>query len=381
MLDTKRLTQTISLFLSGTILLAACSGFSSQSTPTVEPPANEEIIPIVSATGVVVPADWATLSLSTSGIVAEVLVAEGDSVTAGQVLLRLKGKEDLQAAITAAKFEVTAAQKALDDLDDAAETAKVQVLNAISSYAKAVRDAQYLLDNFTIPANQADLSPLDALDKMQSALDDARLAFEPYKNKPSGDSTRKDLKEKLDLAQSDYNAAVRRLEYVNALDAARENLDKARADLAVWSKGPDPKDVALAQARLENANAALAAAEAKLEDLELAAKFNGIVTEVDVRLGEWVTFGQPVMQVADLEHLQVETTDLNEIDAARVKIGSPVKITFDALPDVTLQGTVESISPKSSPGSGVNYKVVVQLSEPPSALRWGMTAFVDIEVE
>ena len=139
--------------------------------------------------------------------------------------------------------------------------------------------------------------------------------------------------------------------------------------------------MALAQARLENANAALAAAQAKLEDLELLAPFSGIVSEIDMRAGEWVTIGLPVLQLADLQHLRVETTDLNEIDAARVKVGSRVKITFDALPDVQVQGTVKSLAPKASQGSGVNYKAVIELDEPIAALRWGMTAFVDIEVE
>jgi multidrug efflux pump subunit AcrA (membrane-fusion protein) len=79
--------------------------------------------------------------------------------------------------------------------------------------------------------------------------------------------------------------------------------------------------------------------------------------------------------------LRVETTDLNEIDAAQVEPGSPVTVTFDALVDQVVQGTVISIAPKASEGSGVNYTVVVELEELPPALRWGMTAFVDIEVE
>ena len=39
-----------------------------------------------------------------------------------------------------------------------------------------------------------------------------------------------------------------------------------------------------------------------------------------------------------------------------------------------------SIAPKASEGYGVKYTVVVKLDDLPEALRWGMTAFVDIEV-
>jgi multidrug efflux pump subunit AcrA (membrane-fusion protein) len=87
------------------------------------------------------------------------------------------------------------------------------------------------------------------------------------------------------------------------------------------------------------------------------------------------------MLLADLQNLRVETTDLSEIDVARVQLEDQVTITFDALPDVTPAGTVTKISPKAATGSGVNYTVVIELAEIPEQLRWGMTAFVDIEVE
>jgi hypothetical protein len=40
---------------------------------------------------------------------------------------------------------------------------------------------------------------------------------------------------------------------------------------------------------------------------------------------------------------------------------------------------VSRIAPKSTEGAGVNYPVIITLDEIPAALRWGMTAFVDIE--
>jgi multidrug resistance efflux pump len=244
-----------------------------------------------------------------------------------------------------------------------------------------VRDAQYQLDNFTVPQNQTGMSPMQAYNAMKEKLDQARLAFEPYKFRASGDKIRKDMKEKLDQAQSDFNAAVRRIEYVYALDVAQEELDKALEDYETLKKGPDPEEVALAQSRLVNAEASLAAAQAALQDLELRASFDGTVSELYVHPGEWVNPGQPILELADLGHLRVETTDLNEIDAARVKVGDPVTVTFDALPDVQVTGTVDRIAPKSAIGSGVNYTVIIELAEVPEILRWGMTAFVDIHVE
>lgn len=370
----------MTLLALASILLASCSGLTPQATATPDTETVEDVAPVVNATGKAVPAEYSRLSITVPGVVNEILVEEGDQVNQGDVLLRLKGKEDLTAAITAAEFEVTAAQKALDDLYKNAEEAKTQTLAAIALQEKLVRDARYQLDNFTPPQVQSKMSATEALEWAKQRLDAAYAAFEPYKYYSETDETREDRKEDYDDAQADYNAAVKRLQYETEVATTQANLQKALDDYAIWKVGPDPKDVAVAEARMDNAKAALVAAQAKLVDLELYAPFSGTVSEVNVRQGEWINPGQPVIVISDLANLQVETTDLNEIDAARVKVGNPVIVTFDALPGVQVDGVVKSIAPKASEGSGVNYTVVIELDELPELLRWGMTAFVDIEV-
>jgi len=376
-----RINKFLLITIMVTIFMAACSSLQPQETPTEQPQTIEDVPPIVSATGEAVPAQFSRLSMSVPGMIQEVLVQEGDQVKIGQVLVRLKGKEDLQAAITTAEFDVASAQKELDDIYENTKDAQPEALQAIAFAAKRFRDAQYQLDNFTVPQDQSGLETMEALDLMKGRLDKARAAFEPYKYFSSTNDTREDLKEKLDEAQSDYNSAIKRLEYENDLQAAKVNLDKTRQDYASLLEGPKAKDIAVAEARLSNALATRFAAKAALEDLELRAPFDGTVSELDARQGEWVTPGFPVLLLADLGHLQIETTDLNEIDAARVSIGNPVFVTFDALNNVDIDGVVISIAPKASEGSGVNYTAVIELTSIPDSLRWGMTAFVDIEVE
>jgi len=363
------------------ILLAGCSALNPQATPTSEPFPLEDIRPIVSATGKVVPDEWSNLSFTTPGVVQEVLVKKGDLVQENDVLVRLKGREELQAAISAAELELMMAQRDHEDLLKHTDDARIANLDLISRATKAVRDAQYQWDNFTVPSNQAKLSTAEALELMQQRLDQARANFEPYKYYPSTDSTREDLKEALDDAQADYNSAVKRLQYETEQDVAQQRLAEALKDFAILQKGPDPKDVRVAEARLANAKAALAAAQASFDDLELTAPFSGTISGIDVRIGEWTMSGQPVVLLANLDNLQIETTDLNEIDAARVQPGDSVKITFDALPGVEVAGTVKSLAPKSSEGSGVNYTAVIVMDEIPPLLRWGMTAFIDVLVD
>lgn len=365
------------------LLLSACSGLTAQETPTPIPQTVEDASPVVNATGKVVPQQYSHLNLAMGGLVEEVTVAEGDAVQAGDLLVRLQGAEDLTAAVRAAEFELASAQKALDDLDQAAQDSVTATLALIAQRERELRDARYQLDNFTPPRTQSGMDAEEALVWAKERLDVAYAAFVPYKYYSENDRTRKDRKEDYDDAQADYNAAIKRLEYETAVRAAQANLEDARADYAIWQVGPDPKDVAVVQARIDNAQAALEAAQNRLDDIELRAPFSGVISEINVRVGEWVQPGTPgvfVATLADLGHLRVETTDLNEIDAARVAVGASASVTFDALPGVEVHGVVKSIAPKAAEGSGVNYTAIIELDEIPALLRWGMTAFADIAV-
>ena len=106
-----------------------------------------------------------------------------------------------------------------------------------------------------------------------------------------------------------------------------------------------------------------------------------MISAVNVNPNEWVAPGSPVLLIGDLDHLQVETTDLSEIDVAQISPGDAAIVTFDALPELVIGGTVVSIAPKADAGAGVNFPVIIELDEVPTALRWGMTAFIDIELE
>lgn len=140
----------LAIFL-GVLALTGCSNLPGQATPTEQPGQVVDIQPVISATGKVVPERWSQLSLSVPGVIEEILVHKGDLVDENQVLVRLKGKEDIQAAIAAAKYEVAAAEKNRNDLNKNADDTRTTALEAISAATKAVRDAQYQLDNFTVP--------------------------------------------------------------------------------------------------------------------------------------------------------------------------------------------------------------------------------------
>ena len=137
----------------------------------------------------------------------------------------------------------------------------------------------------------------------------------------------------------------------------------------------------MAEASVSQAEAALEVAQLTVTRSEFRAPFAGTVGMLSVRVGEVIAPGQPLVTLGDLATLHVETTDLDEIDVARVTVGQQAAVSFDALPEQVFTGRVTHISPMAEPGSGgVNYTVIIEMEELDPAIRWGMTAFVDIEV-
>jgi len=444
------------------IILAACSSAAEEATPSAPV---EDILPaLVSATGVVVPEKDALLSISTGGIVEEVLVGKGDQVSSGQVLVNLEGSEGQLAAVAATELELLNAQtalevlykdtelaaaKALNDAESAEraledlnnrELQQAQALQAVANAEKLMADAERNLTILTTPPSQNALDQAQGnillaekkLDEILDQIDSLEQQFRKYSsNKNLPIEIRKEILTKirralkgldvvrtqkqlslinartrynelleppdpvdvqvaeaeLAAAQARLNEAEKDLERVLDGPLAGEialleaQIEKGRRDFETYSAGPDPDDLALAEARLANAEVQLSAARAAIADRQLTAPFEGVISAVYVNEGEWVVPGSPVLLVGDLDTLQVETSDLGEIDVAQIAVGDPAQVTFDALPDLILQGAVSRIDPKSGAGPGVSFPVIIDLDQIPVELRWGMTAFVDITPE
>ena len=143
-----------------------------------------------------------------------------------------------------------------------------------------------------------------------------------------------------------------------------------------------PKEVYLkALSKADQAKAVWDSAAASLTQSTLLAPYAGTVVDIQIIPGETVQSGQTVLTLVDLDHLQIETTDLSERDVTRVKIGQSVDVYIEAL-GVTVKGKVIRISPiAETVGGDVVYPVTIQLSEQPEGLLWGMTAEVQIAVK
>ena len=284
---------------------------------------NGSLVASIGATGQVRANQSAVLNWQTTGRVEDLKVKVGDLVDAEQVLASLD-QTSLPQNVILAQADLIGAQQALDDLYTNAENAKSEALSRVSQSADQVRDAQYNLDNLTVPANQKDLEPLEAYEQMNQKLAAARQAFEPYKFTSETDETREQLKDDLDRAQSDFDAAVRRLQYVVAMDVAEANLENATKDYQTYQQGPDPQDILAVQARL-------AAAQATLNLAELKAPFGGTITDVIAKPGDQVAPSVTAFRLDDLSRLLLDV-DVSEVDINNIQTGQPVDLTFRCHP-------------------------------------------------
>ena len=383
------------------VVLSGC-GRSAEETPT--PEVEMEFMPVVSVTGEVVPAVWATVSAETGGTVLEVLVEPGDEVAAGDLLVRLD-PTDAQLAVQQAETAVETAQAQLALLKAGPRPEQVAVAEAQIEAAQAVISQTAAQRNqLWSGATEAEIAAARA--QVAAAQVEQWLAREAHDQTmkcytlPDGsevcpalgapeeqaryalhaaDETLAAAQAQLDALKAGSYLQVRTAEAAVSAAEAQQNITQAQLDLL--QAGATAGEIAVAEAAGTQAEAALETDQVALARCEVRAPFAGTSGAVNVRRGELVVSGQSLVTLGDLTTLRVETTDLDETQVARVADDQQAAITFDALPERVFTGHVTRISPMAKPGAGgVNYTVVIVLDESDPTIRWGMTAFVDIEV-
>jgi HlyD family secretion protein len=393
----KTLLAPLALLLLAGLLLTGCSAPGAASDAEAELTPSPDLPPsnAVVADGRVIPVQSAELSLETGGVVSEILVQEGDSVEAGQPLVRLTTSDQLAAGVASAKLQVITARQALNSLTDNSDVATANAMLELANARDALKDAEYRwrVRQEGQRARRDVISLAEARYLLaEDALDHVEHVYANVSDRDKDDPLRAAVLEELVAAQDRRNDLGRRLNWYTGrpseIDQAILDAEVAEAQARVQAAqrtyddvkdGVDPDELELAQAALDQAEAQLHAAETALAQSELRAPFAGVVTALDLRHGEFVAPGIPVAWLADFSDWRIETTDLGEIDAVNVSVGDTASITLDALPDVELNGTVDSISGFGETRQGdITYKAVLRLEPPYPELLWNMTAYVTI---
>jgi HlyD family secretion protein len=181
---------------------------------------------------------------------------------------------------------------------------------------------------------------------------------------------------KAQLAQAQAQLAqLRGPQRDNQIAVAQAGVDAAQANLLRLTAEPQPSERTALEAQVASARAERDAAQLALDQLDLKAPFAGQVAALDGRVGERIDANAPIVQLADTAAWQIETTDLTELSVARVQPGDRVALTFDALPGLSLDGSVLRVKGLGENHQGdIVYRVIVVPDKFDTRLRWNMTA-------
>lgn len=319
----------------------------------------------VSAEGTVLPAQRASLAFKMAGRVAEVAVKEGDVVNSGALLVRLDDST----------FKAQVAQA-----DAAYRSAQINLERAKATNAANIQIAQANLNKVLAGATPQDIAVAEG--RAQEALTGLARAQQSYDTlRWIGGPTEADVFFKREQARAAYDIAVADLSRMKAGSRPEDvAVAQAQLDLAMGDAGK--AEVKSAEALVAQTKAALDVAKAAMQDAALFAPFDGTVALVSAEVNQSITPGTLIVLIGDLNKLEVETTDLAEVDIAKVTVGQAANVTADAFPDKVFKGQVIRIAASASDRRGDKvYKVIVSLGdETVNVLRWGMTTKVDIIV-
>ncbi|HRJ43893.1 MAG: efflux RND transporter periplasmic adaptor subunit [Caldilineaceae bacterium] len=416
---------------SGPTRTVAANGGSEALAPPVDDLEN-----VIWASGKLVPLQWANLSPVQGGNLRSILVKEGDWVAPGDVLAELDASlansqieiasaavaearaahdkllagatasemAGAEAGLAAAQAQVAVAQGQLLQAETGITQAEAQLLIAQQQYnelasrptpaertaaAAQIDIAQVAVSQAQAAYNQVRGDPDIGLRPealaLQQATEGVKAAQAQYQVAIQGASPQQLAVAAAHITSAQSQVAVAQAQIPAgeaAVLSAQAGVASAQATLDRVKAGATSEDIAISEARMRSAVAALTSAHAQKRQVQIIAPFEGQVSAVNMRMGELAGPGQPILLLGDIRQMQVETTDLRETDVVRLQEGLEVEVTFDSLPDRIFTGTITHIAPVSNTDKGsTNYTLRITIPDLDENLRWGMTAFINIQTE
>jgi HlyD family secretion protein len=289
--DRKRLALVAVLVIVAMVIFTGINQRRGGTSVRAEKVARQEIASVISTNGKIEPIDSFEAHAPAPAIVKKVLVAEGDRVRPGQLLVQL------------------------DDAEARAQAARALTqLRSAEAALQAVKTGGTQEEVLTIRADLA---------KAQAERDEAQRNL-------------------LAIQRLRQNGAASPAE----VEAAQNRVKKADADLQLLQSKISGRfsspEVAKVEASAAEARAAYAAAEDLLQHSNVTAPFPGTVYQIPVKRGAYVNGGDLLVQVANLERVRVRAF-VDEPEIGRLAKGQQVELKWDAIPGRTWEGTLTRV--------------------------------------
>jgi len=267
------------------------------------------------------------------GRIDKVLVREGDTVVAGQLLITFDDKE-LQASLAQSRANAVKAERGFRP-EEIAE-ARAAAAQAKAEYEQ--RRNGYRQED--IAAAQADLDRATA-DEVRTRLDFQRydaLAQKDLVSKQQRDTAEANWKMAAALKQNAQHKLdeLRRGYRPEEIASAEARYHQTQATLEKFEHGSRPEDIAAARA-------ALAYDEARYRERQVVAPSAATVEVLDVRPGDLIAPNTPVATLLERDQIYVRIY-IPETEIGLVRVGQKAEIRVDSFPNETFSGSVEQIN-------------------------------------
>jgi len=351
------------------------------------------------------------ISSELGGRVAEIPVQLGQSVTEGEVLARLDATP-WQLQLQPAEAGVAVARADLEALRAGAYPAEIAAAQAALALAEAQQEGarrawdealaqlqhpQELETQIVAARTQVAL----AEQGVQKADVDLRNVQYRYDRQRATEWELRAAQEALAAAQGDEQTAKTLLAQLLAIrrnplgyevqaraaegkyHAAEAGVAVAQAQLEDLLAGPAAEELAVAEAKVRQAEAEANVLRVKVAKCTLTSPLNGVVVNQVLRVGELAAPAATILTVADLSVVTLEVY-VPENRVGEVQLGQGVQVTLDAFPDRSFEGQVMHISdePEFTPRNVATaeerlntfYAVRIHLENPELLLKPGMPA-------
>lgn len=162
-----------------------------------------------------------------------------------------------------------------------------------------------------------------------------------------------------------------------ALNVSRRNFARAEELLKTGAGAVRQRDEALGKLEADQARVALA--QARLQKMTLTAPFDGVLGLRRVSVGDYVTPGQDIVNLENIDPIKVEFR-VPETSLRDIREGQKIRVQVDAFPDASFAGEVYAIDPRID-AAGRSVAIRARIPNPDSRLRPGLFARVALAVD
>lgn len=224
--------------------------------------------------------------------------------------------------------------------------------------AEAVKSANNLIQFYQDKLTEHNLKP--------NALSTTHLSS---LNSYTG-TTNSHLSSLLSIQQTIKNAQDSNISAVRTIAEKELSLEKTKS-------GPADLDIRAKRIAIQQKQDALVTAQQALADHYIRAPFAGVIAKVDVKKGDSISSGSAIVTLITKQH--TAQISLNEVDAAKIKDGQKVNITFDAIENLNVTGQVAEIDALGTVSQGVvTYNVKIILDTQDDRIKLGMSVSATI---